>query len=101
MRDEIEKRLGLAAINHYGLSEVIGPGVASEHLETRDGLTIWEDHFYPEIIDPQSGAVLPEGKDGELVITSLSTVGMPVVRFRNRYRHALLPGPAHTTRQSG
>jgi phenylacetate-CoA ligase len=99
MRDEIENRLGLAALNHYGLSEVIGPGVASEHLETRDGLTIWEDHFYPEIIDPQSGAVLPEGKDGELVITSLTKVGMPVVRFRTRDLTRLLPGTGRAMRR--
>ncbi len=99
MRDEIEKRLGLAALNHYGLSEVIGPGVASEHLETRDGLTIWEDHFYPEIIDPQSGAVLPEGKDGELVITSLTKVGMPVVRFRTRDLTRLSPGTGRAMRR--
>jgi len=99
MRDEIEKRLGLAALNHYGLSEVIGPGVASEHLETRDGLTMWEDHFYPEIIDPQSGAVLPEGKDGELVITSLTKVGMPVVRFRTRDLTRLLPGTGRAMRR--
>jgi phenylacetate-CoA ligase len=99
MRDEIERRLGLAALNHYGLSEVIGPGVASEHLDTRDGLTIWEDHFYPEIIDPQSGAVLPEGKDGELVITSLTKVGMPVVRFRTRDLTRLLPGTGRAMRR--
>ncbi len=99
MRDEIEKRLGLAALNHYGLSEVIGPGVASEHLETRDGLTIWEDHFYPEIIDPQTGAVLPEGKDGELVITSLTKVGMPVVRFRTRDLTRLVPGTGRAMRR--
>jgi len=99
MRNEIEKRLGLAALNHYGLSEIIGPGVASEHLETRDGLTIWEDHFYPEIIDPQSGAVLPEGKDGELVITSLTKVGMPVVRFRTRDLTRLLPGTGRAMRR--
>ena len=99
MRDEIEKRLGLAALNHYGLSEVIGPGVASEHLETRDGLTIWEDHFYPEIIDPQNGAVLPEGKDGELVITSLTKIGMPVIRFRTRDLTRLLPGTGRSMRR--
>jgi phenylacetate-CoA ligase len=99
MRDEIEKRLGLAALNHYGLSEVIGPGVASEHVETRDGLTIWEDHFYPEVIDPQSGAVLPEGKDGELVITSLTKVGMPVVRFRTRDLTRLMPGTGRAMRR--
>jgi len=99
MRDEIEKRLGLAALNHYGLSEVIGPGVASEHLETRDGLTIWEDHFYPEVIDPQSGAVLPEGKDGELVLTSLTKIGMPVIRFRTRDLTRLSPGTARSMRR--
>ena len=99
MRDEIEKRLGLAALNHYGLSEVIGPGVASEHVETRDGLTIWEDHFYPEIIDPQSGAVLPDGQDGELVLTSLTKIGMPVIRFRTRDLTRLLPGAARSMRR--
>lgn len=99
MRDEIERRLGLAALNHYGLSEVIGPGVASEHLATRDGLTIWEDHFYPEIIDPQSGAVLPDGQDGELVLTSLTKVGMPVIRFRTRDLTRLLPGTARAMRR--
>ena len=99
MRDEIEKRLGLAALNHYGLSEVIGPGVASEHVETRDGLTIWEDHFYPEVIDPQSGAVLPDGQDGELVLTSLTKIGMPVIRFRTRDLTRLLPGTARSMRR--
>ena len=99
MRDEIEKRLGLAALNHYGLSEVIGPGVASEHIETRDGLTIWEDHFYPEVIDPQSGAVLPDGQDGELVLTSLTKIGMPVIRFRTRDLTRLLPGAARSMRR--
>jgi phenylacetate-CoA ligase len=99
MRDEIERRLGLAALNHYGLSEVIGPGVASEHVETRDGLTIWEDHFYPEIIDPQSGKALPEGEDGELVLTSLTKVGMPVIRFRTRDLTRLLPGTARSMRR--
>ena len=99
MRDEIERRLGLAALNHYGLSEVIGPGVASEHLETRDGLTIWEDHFYPEIIDPQSGKGLPDGRDGELVLTSLTKIGMPVIRFRTRDLTRLLPGTARSMRR--
>ncbi len=99
MRDEIEKRLGLAALNHYGLSEVIGPGVASEHVETRDGLTIWEDHFYPEIIDPQSGAVLPDGQNGELVLTSLTKIGMPVIRFRTRDLTRLLPGAPRSMRR--
>ena len=99
MRDEIERRLGLAALNHYGLSEVIGPGVASEHVDTRDGLTIWEDHFYPEIIDPQSGKGLPDGEDGELVLTSLTKIGMPVIRFRTRDLTRLLPGTARSMRR--
>jgi phenylacetate-CoA ligase len=99
MRDEIEKRLGLAALNHYGLSEVIGPGVAAEHVETRDGLTIWEDHFYPEIIDPKSGAVLQDGRDGELVLTSLTKIGMPVIRFRTRDLTRLSPGTARSMRR--
>ena len=99
MRDEIERRLGLAALNHYGLSEVIGPGVASEHVDTRDGLTIWEDHFYPEIIDPQNGAVLPDGQDGELVLTSLTKIGMPVIRFRTRDLTRLSPGTARSMRR--
>jgi phenylacetate-CoA ligase len=99
MRDEIERRLGLAALNHYGLSEVIGPGVAAEYIESRDGLTVWEDHFYPEIIDPQSGAVLPDGQNGELVLTSLTKVGMPVIRFRTRDLTRLLPGTARSMRR--
>ncbi len=99
MRDEIERRLGLAALNHYGLSEVIGPGVASEHVETRDGLTIWEDHFYPEVIDPQSGKGLPDGQDGELVLTSLTKIGMPVIRFRTRDLTRLSPGTARSMRR--
>ncbi|HYS58773.1 MAG TPA: phenylacetate--CoA ligase PaaK [Burkholderiales bacterium] len=99
MRDEIERRLGLAALNHYGLSEVIGPGVASEHLETRDGLTIWEDHFYPEVIDPQSGKGLPDGQDGELVLTSLTKIGMPVIRFRTRDLTRLSPSTARSMRR--
>jgi len=99
MRAELEKRFGIAALDLYGLSEVIGPGVAQECIETRDGLTVWEDHFYPEIIDPQSGAVLPEGKDGELVITSLTKVGMPVIRYRTRDLTRLMPGTARTMRR--
>jgi phenylacetate-CoA ligase len=99
MRAEIERRFGIAALDLYGLSEVIGPGVAQECIETRDGLTVWEDHFYPEIIDPQSGAVLPEGKDGELVITSLTKVGMPVIRYRTRDLTRLMPGTARTMRR--
>ncbi|MGH8759563.1 MAG: phenylacetate--CoA ligase PaaK [Burkholderiales bacterium] len=99
MRAEIEKRLGLAALDHYGLSEVIGPGVAAEYIETRDGLTIWEDHFYPEIIDAQTGAVLPDGQTGELVLTSLTKIGMPVIRFRTRDLSRLLPGTARSMRR--
>jgi phenylacetate-CoA ligase len=99
MRAEIEKRLGLAALDHYGLSEVIGPGVAAEHIETRDGLTVWEDHFYPEIIDTQTGAVLPDGQAGELVLTSLTKIGMPVIRFRTRDLSRLLPGTARSMRR--
>ncbi len=99
MRAEIEKRLGLAALDHYGLSEVIGPGVAAEHIESRDGLTVWEDHFYPEIIDAQTGAVLPDGQTGELVLTSLTKIGMPVIRFRTRDLTRLLPGTARSMRR--
>ena len=99
MRDQIERRLGLAALNHYGLSEVIGPGVAAEYIESRDGLTVWEDHFYPEIIDPQSARVLPDGENGELVLTSLTKIGMPVIRFRTRDLTRLLPGTARSMRR--
>ena len=99
MRTEIEKRLGLSALDHYGLSEVIGPGVAAEYIESRDGLTIWEDHFYPEIIDAQTGAVLPDGQTGELVLTSLTKTGMPVIRFRTRDLTRLLPGSARSMRR--
>jgi phenylacetate-CoA ligase len=96
---EIEKRLGLAALDHYGLSEVIGPGVAAEYIESRDGLTVWEDHFYPEIIDAQTGAALPDGQTGELVLTSLTKIGMPVIRFRTRDLTRLLPGTARSMRR--
>jgi len=99
MRAEIEKRLGLAALDHYGLSEVIGPGVAAEYIESRDGLTVWEDHFYPEVIDAQTGAVLPDGQTGELVLTSLTKIGMPVIRFRTRDLTRLLPGTARSMRR--
>jgi len=84
MRREIESRCGLDAIDIFGLSEVIGPGVACECIETKDGPTIWEDHFYPEIVDPVSGEVLPDGEHGELVFTSLSKEAMPVIRYRTR-----------------
>jgi phenylacetate-CoA ligase len=99
MRAEIEKRLGLAALDHYGLSEVIGPGVAAEYIESRDGLTVWEDHFYPEVIDAKTGTVLPDSQPGELVLTSLTKIGMPVIRFRTRDLTRLLPGSARSMRR--
>jgi len=99
MQAELERRFGIVALDLYGLSEVIGPGVAAECIETRDGLTIWEDHFYPEIIDPQTGSVLPDGEMGELVFTSLTKVGMPVIRYRTRDLTRLLPGTARTMRR--
>ena len=99
MREEIETRCGLDAVDIYGLSEVIGPGVANECIETKDGATIWEDHFYPEIIDPATGRVLPDGEYGELVFTSLTKEAMPVVRYRTRDLTCLLPGTARTMRR--
>ena len=99
MRTEIEERLGIDAVDIYGLSEVIGPGVAQECVETKDGLTIWEDHFYPEIIDPETGNVLPDGEEGELVITSLTKHALPVIRYRTRDITTLLPGTARTMRR--
>jgi phenylacetate-CoA ligase len=94
MRREMEDRLDIHAVDIYGLSEVMGPGVAQECVETKDGLHIWEDHFYPEIIDPLGGAVLPEGEHGELVFTSLTKEAMPVIRYRTRDLTRLLPGTA-------
>jgi phenylacetate-CoA ligase len=99
MRDAIESRTSLAAIDIYGLSEVIGPGVAQECIETKDGLTVWEDHFYPEIIDPETGRVLPDGEFGELVFTSLTKEALPIVRYRTRDLTRLLPGTARTMRR--
>jgi phenylacetate-CoA ligase len=99
MRRSIEQRLSLQAVDLYGLSEVMGPGVAQECAETKDGLTIWEDHFYPEIVDPQTGAPLPEGEKGELVLTSLTKEALPVVRYRTRDLTQLLPGTARTMRR--
>src|SRR5579863_319889 len=81
MRNEIERRLGIDALDHYGLSEVTGPGVGAECLESKDGLTLWEDHFYPEIIDPESGRTLPDGETGEMVLTTLTKEAMPVIRY--------------------
>src|ERR1051326_4840457 len=91
MRDEIERRMGLQALDHYGLSELIGPGVGQECPDSRGGLAVWEDHFYPEIIDPQTGRVLPDGEPGELVLTSLTKEAMPVIRYRTRDLTRLLP----------
>ncbi|MDP9435328.1 MAG: phenylacetate--CoA ligase, partial [Actinomycetota bacterium] len=99
LRREIETRTEMHAVDIYGLSEVIGPGVASECVETKDGLHVWEDHFYPEIIDPQTGAVLPDGEYGELVFTSLTKEAMPIVRYRTRDLTRLLPGTARTVRR--
>jgi phenylacetate-CoA ligase len=99
MRREIEARLGINAIDIYGLSEVIGPGVACECIEAKDGPHIWEDHFYPEIIDPISGEVLPDGADGELVFTTLTKEAQPVIRYRTRDLTRLLPGTARVMRR--
>ena len=99
MRRSIEQRLSLQAVDLYGLSEVIGPGVAQECAETKDGLTIWEDHFYPEVVDPKSGAPLPDGEQGELVLTSLTKEALPAIRYRTRDLTRLLPGTARTMRR--
>ncbi len=99
MRHAIEQRMAIDAVDIYGLSEVMGPGVANECVETKDGPTIWEDHFYPEIIDPQSGAVLPDGQEGELVFTSLTKEALPIIRYRTRDLTRLLPGTARTMRR--
>jgi phenylacetate-CoA ligase len=99
MRAAIESRLDIDAIDIYGLSEVIGPGVAQECIETKDGLTIWEDHFYPEVIDPHTGEVLPEGEKGELVFTSLTKEALPIVRYRTRDLTRLLPPTARSMRR--
>src|SRR6202022_2046978 len=94
MRSEIEAAFDMDATDIYGLSEVIGPGVAQECIETKDGLHIWEDHFYPEVIDPETGAVLPDGEKGELVFTSLTKEALPIIRYRTRDLTRLLPGTA-------
>ena len=99
MRDEMEGILGIDAVDIYGLSEVIGPGVAQECVETKDGLHVWEDHFYPEVVDPVTCEVLPDGERGELVFTSLTKQAMPVIRYRTRDLTRLLPGTARTMRR--
>lgn len=99
MRSEIEARFDIDAVDIYGLSEVMGPGVANECVETKDGLHVWEDHFYPEIIDPESGAVLPDGEMGELVFTTLTKEGFPVIRYRTGDLTRLLPGTARSMRR--
>ncbi|WP_329113253.1 phenylacetate--CoA ligase PaaK [Streptomyces sp. NBC_01465] len=99
MRTEIEERFAIDAVDIYGLSEVMGPGVAQECVETKDGLHIWEDHFYPEIVDPLTGEVLPGGERGELVFTSLTKEAMPVIRYRTRDLTRLLPGTARAFRR--
>jgi phenylacetate-CoA ligase len=99
MRREIETRFEVDALDLFGLSELTGPGVAIECIETKDGPTIWEDHFYPEVIDPLSGRVLPDGELGELVFTSLTREAMPVIRYRTRDLSRLLPGSARPMRR--
>ncbi|MBE9556110.1 MAG: phenylacetate--CoA ligase [Proteobacteria bacterium] len=99
MRQEIEETFDMDALDVYGLSEVMGPGVAMECIETKDGLHLWEDHFYPEIVDPETGAVLPDGEMGELVFTSLTKEAFPIVRYRTRDLTRLLPGTARSMRR--
>ena len=99
MRTAIEARMNIDAVDIYGLSEVMGPGVANECVETKDGPTIWEDHFYPEIIDPETGAVLPDGEEGELVFTTLTKEALPVIRYRTRDLTRLLPPTARSMRR--
>jgi len=101
MRQEIENLLGIDAVDIYGLSEVMGPGVANECIESKDGPVIWEDHFYPEIIDPSTGEVLPEGSQGELVFTSLSKEALPVIRYRTRDLTRLLAPTSRSFRRIG
>jgi len=99
MRRELEQRFDIDAMDLYGLSEIIGPGVSCECIETKDGLHIWEDHFYPEVIDPDTGEVLPDGSDGELVFTSLTKEAFPIIRYRTRDLTRLLPGTARSMRR--
>ena len=99
MRAEIEEAFDMHAVDIYGLSEIMGPGVANECVETKDGLHIWEDHYYPEVIDPETGEVLPDGIEGELVFTTLTKEGMPMIRYRTRDLTTLLPGTARSMRR--
>src|SRR5262249_28481101 len=101
MRHEIEQKAGIDAVDIYGLSEVMGPGVASECVESKDGPVIWEDHFYPEIIDPETGEVLPDGEEGELVFTSLTKEALPMIRYRTRDLTRLLPATSRSFRRIG
>ena len=101
MRAEIEQRAGIDAVDIYGLSEVMGPGVASECIESKDGPVVWEDHFYPEVIDPITGEVLPDGSDGELVFTSLTKEALPIIRYRTRDLTRLLPPTSRAMRRMG
>jgi phenylacetate-CoA ligase len=101
MRAEIEAGAGLDAVDIYGLSEVMGPGVANECIESKDGPVVWEDHFYPEIIDPDTGEVLPDGSEGELVFTTLTKEALPVIRYRTRDLTRLLPPTARSMRRIG
>jgi len=101
MRHDIEVRGGLDAVDIYGLSEVMGPGVASECIETKDGPVVWEDHFYPEIIDPTTGEVVPEGSEGELVFTTLTKQALPLIRYRTRDLTRLLPPTSRSMRRMG
>ena len=101
MRHDIESKAGIDAVDIYGLSEIMGPGVASECVESKDGPVIWEDHFYPEIIDPETGEVLPDGQEGELVFTSLSKEALPMIRYRTRDLTRLLPPTSRSFRRMG
>ncbi len=94
MRSEIEERMNMHAVDIYGLSEVMGPGVSQECVETKDGLHIWEDHFLPEVVDPIEGTPLPDGEEGELLFTSLTKEALPIIRYRTRDLTRLLPGTA-------
>lgn len=99
MREEIQQAFDMHAVDIYGLSEVMGPGVANECVETKDGLHVWEDHFYPEIINPETGEVLPDGEMGELVFTTITKEGLPMIRYRTRDLTRLLPGTARSMRR--